>query len=300
MSHTATANGIVATRSEQFVNNVAQNRLLGNGLGTGNGLTLGTPTNSVGVTAGAMNTANMFQFGAAYGNTYNENTRVVYFRDLNDAATSDLSYDFTTDTITISGSNNSGWPLGDLVLTGATKRIGDSLSYLNDPARRTDVTVVFDSVSGVSDKVILEVFVATDPDVTPDDSTVVNPPIAENIRINEIMGQSASYFELYLRPSVTLSYNSAGGANTWSSANIVIDNLDDDSVPTLDYVFNTSSQDHSGTYGRMQLVSGVDQMIQVWHATVTGAAGRYQVTITYRDSTGAAVAYGQQIVRVLP
>ena len=130
--------------------------------------------------------AEMFGLGglsAKWGNPYKATTGLAYHRDVEDApaANEDVVYNPGTSTVTV---NTTG---ADTVyyITDNTKIIGlgrgvsygeNVLYYLNECDN--DVTVVYETDSG--NKVALEIYVATDPDWTPNgtDPVVASKPVA--------------------------------------------------------------------------------------------------------------------------
>ena len=130
--------------------------------------------------------AEMFGLGglsAKWGNPYKATTGLAYHRDVEDAPATneDVVYNPGTSTVTV---NTTG---ADTVyyITDNTKIIGlgrgvsygeNVLYYLNECDN--DVTVVYETDSG--NKVALEIYVATDPDWTPNgtDPVVASKPVA--------------------------------------------------------------------------------------------------------------------------
>ena len=135
----------------------------------------------------------LFKIGVLGGNPYDENTQVAYYVEGRTGMTGNVTYERNTDqvygTVTVRNAADSA---NEIYYIGAnTKMFGIGmgathgeavLEYLNK-SPRNDVTIVYD----VTNNGILEIYVATDPNITPSTGTDAYT-IANNNLAMEITG----------------------------------------------------------------------------------------------------------------
>ena len=115
-------------------------------------------------TSGVWATASNFKVGTLGGNAYAVNTEAVYYNDVKNG-TDDVSYDNTKQIVNVaSGGSYKITPNTKIFGLGMGVTQGEAvLEYLTH-SEHNDVTIVYDNNSAKS---IIEIYVATDPNVTP-------------------------------------------------------------------------------------------------------------------------------------
>ena len=114
---------------------------------------------------------------AKWGNPYDEKTGIVYLQDEDNKA--DVTYSPTTSTV-VHKNTDTYYVTESSKIIGLGRGVtyGENVLYYLNECDKNDVTIVFDNSTG--NKVILEIYVATDPDWTPNgtDPVVASKPVA--------------------------------------------------------------------------------------------------------------------------
>ena len=161
----------------------------------------GTTFNSATATPAAPKSDHLFKVGVLGGNPYDENTQVAYYSEGRFAKGVSLTDDkdeitYTRDsnqvygTVTVNNVSNTGTQLRTNYYVGANTKFygigmgathGEAVLEYLEKSPRNDVTIVYD----VTNNGILEIYVATDPNITPstgtDAYTITNNNLAMEI-----------------------------------------------------------------------------------------------------------------------
>lgn len=241
--------------------------------------TASTPTSAFNTFVHPAGSITSFALGTVNGNPYDTNTRAIYYKDVTTVvggADTIVKYDTSRNTITVGSTVTATYYLtANSKVVGLGMGVSESgaiLDYLNK-SNTNDVTIVYDDVS----KTIVEIYVATDPNVTP---STPDATIGE-LTINSMIHNASSKYTVNVTSDMTLT----SGTN-YTKVQVSMAKWDGSNYTPLFTDLNCGIKD---------LTAGTADGIDVPYAAIS-AAGRYIVVVEYVTATGAVVASGSAYI----